>query len=67
MNRKYVLKLTADERAWLEAMVRKGKSAAWKIQHAHAFLKMDRGEHGPAWNDARTAEAFGMTTPSLEN
>jgi hypothetical protein len=31
MNRKYVLKLTADERAWLEGIVRSGKSAAWKI------------------------------------
>lgn len=49
MNRKpkYVLKLTADERAWLEGMVRTGKSAAWKIQHAHALLKMDQGEDGP--------------------
>lgn len=67
MNRKYVLKLTADERAWLEAMVHTGKSAAWKIQHAHAFLKMDRGEHGPGWSDVRIADAFGMTTRSLEN
>jgi transposase len=67
MNRKYVLKLTADERAWLEAIVRTGKSATWKIRHAHAFLKMDRGEHGPAWEDARIAEAFGMSTRSLEN
>lgn len=69
MNRKpkYVLKLTADERAWLEGMVRTGKSAAWKIQHAHALLKMDRGEHGPGWDDGRIAEAFGMSVRSLEN
>lgn len=67
MNRKYVLKLTADERDWLEGIVRTGKSAAWKIRHANAFLKMDRGEQGPAWQDARIAEAFGMSTRSLEN
>ena len=69
MNRKskYVLKLTADERAWLEGMVRTGKSAAWKIQHAHALLKMDQSEDGPGWDDARIAEAFGMTVRSLEN
>ena len=67
MNRKYVLKLTADERGWLEGIVRTGKSAAWKIRHANAFLKMDRGEQGPAWEDARIAEAFGMSTRSLEN
>src|SRR5215217_1152772 len=67
MNRKYVLKLTADERGWLEGIVRTGKSAAWKIRHANAFLKMDCGEQGPAWEDARIAEAFGMSTRSLEN
>lgn len=67
MNRKYVLHLTVDERAWLEKIVHAGKSAAWKIQHAHALLKMDRGEHGPGWDDARIAEAFGMTVRSLES
>lgn len=65
-TRKYVLKLTADERTWLEAMVSKGKTAAWKMRHAHALLKMDQGEAGPGWDDARIAEAFGMTPRSLE-
>ena len=67
MNRKYVLQLTEDEREWLEGIVRTGKSGAWKIRHANAFLKMDRGEQGPTWEDARIAEAFGMSTRSLEN
>src|SRR4051812_869962 len=66
-NRRYVLKLAADERTWLEGIVSKGKSAAWKIQHAHALLKMDQSEAGPGWDDERIAEAFGMTTRSLEN
>lgn len=65
-TRKYVLKLTADERVWLEAMVSKGKTAAWKMRHAHGLLKMDQGQEGPGWDDARIAEAFGMTTRSLE-
>ncbi len=67
MNRTYVLKLTADERGWLEGIVRTAKSAAWKTRHANAFLKMDRGEQGPAWKDARIAEAFGMSRRVLEN
>jgi transposase len=67
MNRKYVLTLTAEERIWLEGIVNKGKSAAWKIRLAHALLKMDQSEEGPGWDDARIAEAFGMTTRSLEN
>lgn len=67
MNRKYVLQLTAQERIWMEAMVRTGKSAAWKIRLAHALLKMDQSDDGPSWTDARIAEAFGMTSRSLEN
>ena len=50
MNRKYVLQLTAEERTWLEGIVRKGKSAAWKIRLANALLKMDQGEEGPGWD-----------------
>lgn len=65
-TRKYVLKLTADELAWLDGIVHSGKSAAWKIQHAHVLLKMNQGEDGPGWSDARIADAFGMTTRSLE-
>lgn len=65
-TRKYVLKLTAEERTWLEAIVGKGKAAAWKMRHAHALLKMDQGQDGPGWDDERIAQAFGMTTRSLE-
>ena len=66
MNVKYVLNLMVEERAWLEEMVRKGKTAAWKIRLANALLKMDRSEDGAGWHDRRIAEAFGMTTRSLE-
>lgn len=38
-----------------------------KIQHAQALLKLDQGEHGPAWSDDRIAEAFGITTRSVGN
>ena len=67
MNKKYVVKLTADERERSERLVHTGKSAAWKIQRAQALLKMDQGAQGPGWDDARTAEAFGVTTRSLQN
>ena len=67
MNKKYVVKLTAEERAHYERIVHTGKSAAWKIQHAQALLKLDQGEHGPGWSDARIAEAFGITARSVEN
>ena len=67
MAKKYVLKLTTEERVELAHLVRKGNVAGWKVQRAHALLKCDQGPEGPAWADARIAEAFGVTTRSLES
>jgi hypothetical protein len=67
MAKKYVLKLTAEEREELGGLVRKGNAAGWKLQRAQALLKCDQGPGGPAWPDAKIAEAFGVTTRSLES
>ena|SRR5687768_5909637 len=67
MAKKDVLKLTAEERAELARLVRNGNVAGWKVQRAHALLKCDQGPDGPAWADAPIAEAFGVTTRSLES
>lgn len=67
MAKKYVLKLTTEEREELGGVVRKGKAAGWKIQRAQALLKCDQGRSGPAWPDQRIAEAFGCTTRSVES
>src|SRR5262245_66579711 len=66
MPKKYVLKLTPEEREELSRLVRNGCVAGWKIQRAQALLKCDQGPGGPAWPDERIAEAFGITTRSLE-
>jgi len=65
MSKKYVVKLTAEERSELETLIRKGKAARWKVQRAQAVLAFDQG--GLAWPDSRIAEAYGCTTRSLEN
>jgi Homeodomain-like domain len=65
--KKYVLKLTAEERAELQRVVRKGSVAGWKVQRAQALLQCDQGPDGPAWTDEHIAEAYGMTTRSLES
>jgi hypothetical protein len=67
MAKKYVLKLTAEERDELTGLVRKGRAAGWKLQRAQALLRCDQGPEGPAWPDAQIAEAFGITTRSLES
>ncbi len=64
-NKKYVVRLTAEEREELAAMVKKGKAAAYKIRHANILLKADAD--GPAWTDVRIAEAFGCHQRTVEN
>ena len=56
MNKKYMVRLTDEERKELEELVGKGKGAAYKIKHAHILLKADA--EGPKWSDERIAEAF---------
>lgn len=71
MPTKYTIKLTEEERDQFEAVARgkkgKLKIAAWKVTRAKAMLKIDRGEHGPAWTDMRTAEALDVTERSITN
>ena len=67
MAKKYVLKLTTEERGELEQIVKKGKAAAWKVRRAQALLQCDQGESGAGWPDEQVAQAYGCTTRSLES
>jgi hypothetical protein len=67
MPKKYVLKLTVEERAELQHLVRKGRVAGWKVQRAQALLQCDQGPDGPAWTDEQIAAAYSVTTRSLES
>jgi transposase len=62
MNKKYVVKLTDEERQELETLVSQGKAAARKISRAWVLLKADTA--GPAWPDEqiRTTFAVGLAT-----
>jgi len=65
MRKKYIVRLTIEERATLQTMVRKGRMAAYKIKHANILLAAD--VEGPGWADARIAEAFSCHPRSVEN
>src|SRR5262249_58127768 len=58
MEVKYVVTLTAAEFAQLHTLVRAGTAAASTLTHARILLKADQAEGGPAWGDARIAEAL---------
>lgn len=71
-NRKiYRIKLTCEERSAFKEIIKgkrgRMKIAKWKVQRANAMLMCDESETGPAWPDEKIAQAFGVTTRSLEN
>jgi len=65
VNKKYIVTLSAEERALLEEMTRTGKAAARKIAHARILLKADVAEGGPGWTDERIAEALDVSASTV--
>ena len=43
--KRYVVRLSAEERGQLEALIRKGKSPAQRLLKARILLKADNGHH----------------------
>jgi len=58
MEKKYVVRLTSEERERLKALVSKGRASARKIGRAQVLLKVDAD--GPRWTDEQAAEAFSI-------
>ena len=56
--KKYVVKLSAEERDRLEAMVRAGKNSAHILTRARVLLKADVSDAGEGWSDSAIAAAL---------
>jgi hypothetical protein len=56
--KKYIVKLSEAERAYLQALINKGKSPAKRLLKARILLKADASEHGEGWSDGRIVEAL---------
>jgi len=52
------VRLSAEERDQLNAMIRKGKSSAQRLVKARILLKADVSEDGEGWSDSRIVEAL---------
>jgi transposase len=57
-EKKYRVTLTSDERQNLEALTKKGKTAARTISRARILLQADASEQGPAWTDEQIHQAL---------
>ncbi len=58
--KKYVVRLSGEEREQLEALIRKGKSAAQRLLKARILLKADVSEAGEGRSDNRIIKALEM-------
>jgi transposase len=56
--KKYVVRLSAEEREQLQALIRKGKGPAKRVLKARILLKADVSEAGDGWSDSRIIEAL---------
>src|SRR3954464_13592745 len=55
---KYIVTLTTEERAQLQALTQAGRIAARTLKHAWILLKTDASPAGPAWSDSAIRTAF---------
>ena len=65
-TKKYIVTLTAEERAHLHDLISKGKAAAYKQRHARILLKTDQGPHGEHWTDEQIECALEVHPSTVE-
>jgi transposase len=63
--KKYKVTLTDEERSDLHVLIAAGKAAAKRLAHARVLLKADAAQGGPAWTDARIAEAAELSVATV--
>ena len=64
--KKYVVKLSAEERAQLEELIREGKSSAQLLTKARILLKADVSEMGEGWSDSAISAALDTSINNIE-
>jgi hypothetical protein len=65
MSKKYIVRLTHQERDELAAVIKKFKGTSQKVRRAQILSKADTD--GPNWTDQRIVEAFGCRRQTVEN
>jgi len=64
--KKYVVRLSAEERGQLNELMRKGKRSAQLLTKARILLKADVSDAGEGWSDSRIAAALDTSTANVE-
>jgi hypothetical protein len=65
VNKKYVVRMSAEERAVCQEILKHLKGSSQKFRRAQILLKADAD--GPAWPDTQIADAFNCRVQTIEN
>ena len=67
MAKRYIVRLSDEEKKQLTALLGRKILAAQKRKRAQVLLKADASPDGPAWIDSRIAEALDVSVVTVEN
>jgi hypothetical protein len=65
MDKTFIVRLSDEERAICQEIIKKLKGSSQKVRRAHILLKADAD--GPGWPDSRIADAFNCRVQTIEN
>lgn len=65
MKKKYIVRLSDEERAELNQVISRLSGSSQKVKRAYILLKSDAD--GPCWTDKRIAESYNCRTKTVEN
>jgi len=65
MNKKYIVRLSDEERGICQEILKTRKGSSQKFRRAQILLKAD--VNGPGWPDAQIADAFNCRVHTIEN
>jgi hypothetical protein len=63
--KKYVVKLSQDERELLDTLIHRGKHPARQLMKARILLQADASDAGAAWSDSRIAKALSTSLATV--
>lgn len=65
MKKIYIVRLSSEERSFLEGVIRRFKGSSQRVRRAQILLKAD--VDGPGWTDQKIADAFDCRRKTVEN
>ena len=64
--KKYIVRLSDEERKKLKKLITSGRGPARMFTRARILLKADQSDAGPGWSDEKISEALDTTIQTIE-